>query len=215
LRIKAVDEETVSRIYLRFIEKVDYREVFVKGSASGKLSTKELVLLKIPFHPFPDVRLGKYLLYRERAAPFHHLHHKAVIADTVVFIASQAGPRIYDKGEKHPALRLEDFIFFQLAAIATIHVFHHFSELRRESVLSAKVVPDNPRTAWLELAGPVVCIVESEPVFFAGMMVEPKSYTGDIGYVGKDIGFADLYEPILNIFGMDELPFIHHPHMLK
>ena len=142
------------------------------------------------------------------AAVSDEIHHQGVVADAELAEAPQAGARIHQVVEEHPALRDRGSPPGKLGRIGLSTAAIMSSVTRGRPSCHRSSSRDHPcRRRCVgrnDVVGPFAGVAHG----FGQVMVEGEVGAGDVGRVGGDVAVADLDLAIPHVLGMDELDVV-------
>jgi len=96
-------------------------------------------MLVVEVHALGNVRGGQDLLDGHGRAGVDQLHHQLVVGDAELAEAAEAGARVHQEVEQHPALRVEHLVERELRSVALVHRVHQLLDVR-EALLPAEML---------------------------------------------------------------------------
>jgi hypothetical protein len=206
--VEGVDHEAVAREDGVLVLEVGENEVAVNLGAFLELGLELFFLLEIQVGPLGDVGELENFLERDLDAFVHEQHHQVVVGDLEIPEAAEAGARVHDEAEKHPALGLEDVGLLEIPRVHLVHGPHHVLVDLRELVL-AEILEDDARAGGGVRVGDVVVLC-ADAFDLADMVVEGEVGALHVGKVGGDVAVRDIDLAVLHVLGVDERHFIDH-----
>ena len=163
-----------------------------------------------------DVGRGEDLLDAHRRAGVDQLHHQLVVRDAEVAEAAEAGARVHQEVEQHPAGGVEDLVRASNWAASPLSTASMSSSMpgnvasRRRSARRPRARPTRRRATMTWLSGRPVDAERLRVV-----VVERDVDVRVVGEVGGDVTGAELDLAVLHVLGMDELDVVEDAEVLE
>ena len=172
-------------------------------------------MLKVEIDALLDVGQSQDVVDSVVAAVGNQIHHQLVVADAELAEAAEAGARIHQVVEQHPALWVEDFIARELRRVGLVHGDHHVGEGGGEAVFTAEVLEHHARGGWRigidDVVGPLAGIAEG----LGEVVVEGEVHAWNEGQVGGDVALGNLDLAVLHVLRMDEFDLVDHVQVVE
>ena len=213
---QGVNHETVDRENRLFVAQVQQRQVAMQRGAALDLLLGLGGVVEVQRDALHHVGQGQHFLYGVVAHVFDQVHHQLVVADPELAKAPEAGARVHQVVEQHPALGVQNFVTRKLGRVALVDRDHHVVERVRKAAATAVTLVHHPRRRRRAGVDDVVL------GFLAGVahglgrvVVERKMGARHVGQVGGDVPVGDRYLAVLHVLGMHEFDLVDQIHFVQ
>ena len=196
------------------VAEVEHHEVAVHGRAALDLLDGEVGVLEVQVDALGDVRRGEDVLDARRRAGVDQLHHQLVVRDPEVAEAAEAGARVHQEVEQHPAGRMQDLAERELGGVALVDRVHQLLDAR-EAAGAAEVLVHHAGGRIGARDDHVVGRVALDADRLRVVVVEREVHARVVREVGGDVTGADLDLAVLDVLGMNELDVVEDAEVLE
>ena len=210
-----VNHEAVDRPDGFFSAQVQHHQVAVLGGAAQDLLFGAGGVVKVERDALLHIGQGQDLRDGVVAAVFDEVHHQLVVADAEFAKAPQAGARVHQVVQQHPALGVEDVFARILGRVGLIDGGHHLVGDARKTRLATVVVVHHARRRGGMRLDDVVGTLAGVAHGFGLVVVKHQVRAGHVRQVGGDVALGDGDLAVLHVFGVDEQDVVDQLQLME
>ena len=217
LGIEGVDHEAVAGVDDLLVSQIQHDHLVIDLGDAQQLRLERLGFFEIEVHALLDIRQLQDLVDIVVEAVVYELHHQLIVGDAEIVEAAEAGARVHQIVQQHPALGVQDLIQGEIGAVALVHGRHQIIGDAGEGFFSAVIVIHHAGCAAGggvddELA---VGFRGLQAVHLGFMVVEGDGHPGVIGQVRGNIVFGELDLAVLHVLGVHEFDLVDELELLE
>ena len=210
LGVQGVDHEAVAGVDDLLVAQIEHDDLVVDLRDALELRLEQLALLEVEVHALLDVGQLEDLVDAVVHAVADQLHHQLVVGNAEIAEAAEAGARVHQIVQQHPARGVQDLVEREVGAVALVDGGHELVADAGEGGLPAVVVVHDARgAAGVRVDDELAAgLLRFQAVDLRLVVVEGDGDARVVGQVGGDVVVTQLHLAVLHVLGVDEFDLV-------